>query len=219
MENFEISSLEKNLSDLSVAVQAGGESKRMGTSKATVLFLGEPLIMRSVRRLFPICNEMIITTNEPEKLGFLQSYIDSGRLKLVVDKTSKRGALIGMRTALFDSQGPYVALVACDMVFPSPDLIRYLLAKLKREDGDVAIPKTRFGYEPFHAVYRKDTCLRAVDAALSKGCEKATSWFDSVKVIEVEHDEIVNANPSGGAFVNVNTPKELHDLEQRLRLE
>lgn len=208
-------SLER-IDDLTIAIQAGGESKRMGTSKALVPFLDEPLIMRPINRLFPICNEMIITTNEPEKMGFLDGLKATGRLFLVSDNTETRGALIGMRTALSSASNPYVALVACDMISPSPDLFIYLYSCLLRSDADVAIPYTKYGFEPFHAIYRRSNCLKAVEKALAAGDQKATSWFNEVSLLEVGHEEIVSVNPSGGAFVNVNTPVELRALEQKL---
>ena len=45
-----------DLPRLTVAIQAGGESKRMGRSKATVPFCGRPLICRLVERVDPIAD-------------------------------------------------------------------------------------------------------------------------------------------------------------------
>ena len=206
----------KRIDDLSVVVQAGGESKRMGSDKALVTFLGAPLIMRPIKRLYPICSEMLITTNAPEEMGFLQSYIDGGRMHLASDPTDRRGALIGIHTALSTATLDFVALVACDMVFPSPELMRYLHGLLVESGADVAIPTTHNGFEPFHAVYRRETCLAAVEDALANGLSKATSWFPNVEVVKVGPDEILKVNPRGGAFVNVNTPDELRELEIRI---
>ena len=202
--------------DLTVVIQAGGESKRMGTSKALVTFLGAPLIMRGVNRLFPICGEMVVTTNEPEKMGFLDSYVESGRLRLASDGTDKRGALVGIRTALASSRLPYVALVACDMVFPSADLLVHLRNRLEASGADVAIPRTKFGFEPFHAVYRRQTCLPVVEEVLERGEIRATSWLAGMDVLEIGHDEIREVHPRGAAFVNVNTPEELRAIERRI---
>ncbi len=57
---------------LTVIIQAGGESRRMGQEKALVPFLGRPLISRVIDRLAPIADEMVITTNHPEAFGFLE---------------------------------------------------------------------------------------------------------------------------------------------------
>ena len=206
----------KRIDNLSIVVQAGGESKRMGSDKALVTFLGAPLIMRPIKRLYPLCSEMVVTTNTPEQFGFLKSYIDGGRMHLASDRINRRGALTGIHTALSAAKLEYVGLVACDMVFPSHELMRYLHDVLEETGADVAIPTTHNGYEPFHAVYRRETCLAAVEDALVGGMSKATAWFPSVKVVEVGSDDIMRVNPRGGAFVNVNTPDELHELEQRI---
>lgn len=206
----------KRIDDLSVVIQAGGESKRMGSNKSTMPFLGAPLIMRGVRRLFPICSEMVITSNEPEKLDFLEPYLETGRMRIVSDATDRRGALVGMVTAFEEASMPYVAMVACDMVFPSASLIEHLKDRVEKEGADAAIPKTTHGYEPFHAVYRRDTCLQAARHALMAGETKATSWLRDVSALEIGEEEIVAANPRGAAFVNVNTPEDLHALEVKI---
>jgi molybdopterin-guanine dinucleotide biosynthesis protein A len=51
---------------LSLVIQAGGESRRMGQDKALMPFLGRPLIQRVAERLAPIADELIVTTNRPD---------------------------------------------------------------------------------------------------------------------------------------------------------
>ena len=45
---------------LTVVIQAGGISSRMGEDKALKLFLGRPLIQRVIERLTPIADEVIV---------------------------------------------------------------------------------------------------------------------------------------------------------------
>ena len=101
--------------NLTIVLQAGGESRRMGRSKATVPFLGEPLIWRGINRLLPLADEFIITTNEPENLDFLDDLVELGKVRLVADEYDQRGALRGVYTAINAASNEYVALVACDM--------------------------------------------------------------------------------------------------------
>ena len=70
---------------VSLVIQAGGESRRMGRSKATVPFCGRPLICRLVERLAPVADELIITTNEPENLAFLHTEYPQLHIQLVCD--------------------------------------------------------------------------------------------------------------------------------------
>ena len=73
---------------LSVVIQAGGQSSRMGQDKALKLFLGRPLIQRVIERLQPIADELLVTTNHPEDYAFLN-------LPLFTDLKPGRGALGG----------------------------------------------------------------------------------------------------------------------------
>lgn len=108
---------------VTMVIQAGGESRRMGQSKATVPFAGRPLICRLVERLGPVADDLVITTNEPERLDFLHAEFPQYRIQLVRDAFNVRGALPGLYTALEAARNPYVAVVACDMVFASPSLV------------------------------------------------------------------------------------------------
>lgn len=206
--------LVKRVNSLTVVIQAGGESRRMGRSKATVPFLGEPLLWRGIRRLMPVADEFIITTNEPQNLAFLDELVQQGRIRLVTDLSGTRGALHGINTALSAATCTYVALVACDMVSPSPQLIEAEAAALDASGADVVVPKTKFGYEPFHGVYRRETCLTAVRAALAAGETKATGWFDRVTLSAFTTPMVEQAVPCGGCFTNVNTPEELAHAER-----
>ena len=90
---------------LTIVVQAGGESSRMGEDKALKTFLGRPLIQRVVERLTPIADEIIVTTNRPEAYGFLN-------LRLIPDIKPGRGALGGLYTAIASATHPIVAVIA-----------------------------------------------------------------------------------------------------------
>lgn len=200
---------------VSVAIQAGGESRRMGRSKATVPFAGKPLISRLVRRLLPVADELIITTNEPENLGFLKEEFPDKDIILVRDAYDFRGALPGLYTALKTASNPYVAIVACDMVFASAPLVAAEAIEMADKGADVVVPVNKHGFEPFHAMYRKHPCLEVVHAALEKGESKAQCVYNApeVKVVEFPQERVLEVEPMGGCFVNANTPEELAHLE------
>lgn len=202
--------------NLTIVLQAGGESRRMGRSKATVPFLGEPLIWRGINRLLPLADEFIITTNEPENLDFLDDLVDLGKIRLVTDEYEQRGALRGVYTAINAASNEYVALVACDMIFPSRNLISAELDALMEEGVDAAVPRTKHGYEPFHGVYRRSSCLPVIHEATEAGEAKANAWLDKIDVVEFDGQRVAEAEPRGGCFINVNTPEELADAQERI---
>ncbi len=202
------------LPKISVVIQAGGESKRMGRSKATVPFNGRPLITRIVSRVAPVADELIITTNEPENLEFLHDEFRDVDIKLARDVCDYRGALPGLYTALTSANMPYVALVACDMVNASAPLIAAEAIAIRAHKADAVVPVNSHGFEPFHAIYNRSACLPHVKTALEAGERRAQSFFDNIEVYEFSCDEIRRAVPQGGCFANCNTPEELHALER-----
>jgi len=189
----------------------------MGTSKALVSFCGLPLICRGLKRLGEAADELIITSNDQKSLDFLCDSVKfDNKLKLYSDVYNVRGALNGLYSALYYASNPYVGVVACDMIFPSAPLLLAERDALEENGADIAVPVTSHGYEPFHAVYRRSTCLPVVQAALLDGSTRANSWFEKVKVCEFNQRMILDADQRGGAFVNVNTPEELSAMELRI---
>jgi molybdopterin-guanine dinucleotide biosynthesis protein A len=192
---------------LTVCVQAGGKSTRMGEDKALKPFLERPLIQRVVDRLRPIADEVIVTTNRPEDYAFLGT-------RLISDLKPGRGALGGLYTAITSASYPIVAVVACDMPFASTRLIEGMSSLMVQHEADVVIAKSDEGYEPLHAVYRRETCLPAIKSAIDADLWKVIAWFPQVNVHELSAEEIKSLDPGGLAFWNVNTPEEFTEAER-----
>lgn len=192
---------------LTVCIQAGGQSSRMGEDKALKTFLGRPLIQRVIQRLTPIADEVIVTTNRPQDYSFLN-------VRLIPDLKPGRGALGGLYTAIASASHPFVAVVACDMPFASVTFFEAATRLMFQEGADVVIAKSEEGYEPIHAVYRRETCLPAIEAAINADQWKVIAWFPQVKVRVLTTDEIKEYDPSGLAFWNVNNPEEFAKAEK-----
>lgn len=192
---------------LTVCIQAGGQSSRMGEDKALKTFLGRPLIQRVIERLAPIADELIVTTNRPEDYSFLS-------LRLIPDLNPGRGALGGLYTAIASASNPFVAVVACDMPFASATFFEAATRLMVEEGVDVVIAKSEEGYEPLHAVYRRGTCLPAIQAAIDADEWKVIAWFPQVKARVLTPEEIKHYDPTGLAFWNVNTPEEFIEAEK-----
>lgn len=197
---------------LTVVIQAGGQSSRMGEDKALKPFLGRPLIHRVIERLAQIADEMIVTTNRPADYAFLNQ-------RLVTDLKPGRGALGGLYTAVASASHPFVAVAACDMPFASQMFFESARRLMVEEEADVVIAKTDEGYEPLHALYRRETCLPAIEAAIDADQWKVIAWFPQVKVRVLSPDEVKAFDPSGLCFWNLNTPEEFAEAEKMLNVQ
>ena len=193
---------------LSVVVQAGGESRRMGRNKALEPFLGRPMIEHVIARVRPAADELLLTSNPPDLLAYLG-------IPVFGDVLPVRGALGGLFTALAVARCEFVAVIACDMVFASAELLIAERERLSASGADGVAPRNAKGVEPFHAVYRREPCMAAINAALEMGLTSAQSWYGNVRMEYIEGEDLARHDPRGEIFLNVNTPEELRQAEAR----
>lgn len=192
---------------VTLAIQAGGRSSRMGRDKGLVELAGKPLVGHVIDRLAGLAGEVVITTNQPE------AYAIFG-VRTASDHEPGAGALDGLLTALEAAGGDPVLVVACDMPFASRSLATHLLAL--SATAEAVVPRPGGEYEPLFAVYRR-TCGTAIRRALDAGQRRVISFFPEVSLRVVEADEAQAVDPDPYCFFNVNTPADLAEAERRLR--
>jgi molybdopterin-guanine dinucleotide biosynthesis protein A len=192
---------------ITIAIQAGGLSSRMGSDKAAIKLAGIPLIEHVLARVEGLGDEILITTNHPDEYTYLHK-------RLVPDLTPGVGVLEGLHTALSAAAGNLVLVLACDMPFVSRPLLKHMLHLAN--DFDVVIPKHYEMYEPLHAVYRKRICLAAVERALAAGERRMISFLPGLNVHTLDRLGLAHLDPEGLSIFNINTPDDLNYAEQFL---
>lgn len=189
---------------VSIVIQSGGQSSRMGEEKGLVSFCDKPLIQNVLERVAHLGDEVIIVTNKPELYKFLG-------IKTVTDIYENYGALAGLHSGLSHATYDLVINLACDIPYVDPSLVAFLVDELKQNpQADVVIPKTELGFEPMQAVYRKSRCLPAVELMINKGKRRMISWFDLVTVQEINEPKLRSFDKDLKTFLNLNSK---HDLQ------
>ncbi len=188
---------------VTVAIQAGGKSSRMGTDKSFVLFQGRPLIEVVIERVAGLGAETILVTNKPDDYRHLG-------LPMVGDRYPDLGPLGGIHTAIYHAGQPYILVVACDMPWLNRDLLTYMIGI--RDSADIVVPRWDKFPEPLHAIYSK-ACLEPIQHNLDAQQLKITGFFGRVSVNFVDRDTISRFDPDGRSFANVNTPDDLRDQQ------
>ncbi len=191
---------------ITVAIQAGGRSTRMGRDKALLPLGGRPLIEHVLQRVEGLGDEVLITTNRPGDYAFLSQ-------RMVEDRQPGAGALDGLLTALEAAHGARVLLLACDMPFVSRALLEHMLAI--DTDAEVVIPRREGKLQPLHAIYSK-SCTGQVREALRTGEKRMISFFPHIHTRVVEQEILDQYDPDGLSFFNANTPEDLTQAEQLL---
>lgn len=191
---------------ISLVVQAGGRSSRMGRDKGLVVLAGKPLVQHVIDRLGGLADEIVITTNDPEAyrpLGY----------RTARDAEPGAGALAGLLTALATATGDRVLVTACDMPFASPRLAGQMLRWAP--PAEAVVPQHDGDFEPLFAVYRR-VCLPAIQRALQRGDRRVISFFGEVALREVNETDVRLIEPDPWCFFNVNTEADLAEAERRL---
>jgi molybdopterin-guanine dinucleotide biosynthesis protein A len=196
-------------SRVSGVILAGGESRRLGRNKALLRIGGQTLIERVLESIAPIAAEVIVVVASPEQAAALPLPSEK---RVVSDRYPGCGSLGGIYTGLSASREPWVLLVACDMPFLNPTLLRRLMAM--RRGVDAVVPRLEGQPEPLHALYSK-TCLGPMERMLQAGQLKIAPLFEAVRVRYVDEGTIDRIDPDHRSFFNVNSPA---DVEEALGL-
>ncbi|MBI4507162.1 MAG: molybdenum cofactor guanylyltransferase [Chloroflexi bacterium] len=184
---------------VSGAVLAGGRGVRLGRDKARVAVGGATLLDRAIATLASFCTDVLV-------VGRTGDFTPRPDVRALPDLRPGSGALGGIYTALVAAAHPLCVVVACDMPFLNPALLRYLAAL--GEHADVVTPLVHTHPETLHAVYRR-TCIPHIEAQLDRGDFKIARFFDAVRVRYVERAEITPVDPDLRSLFNINHPDEL----------
>lgn len=185
---------------VTIVIQAGGRSSRMGQDKGLVLLAGKPLIEHILERVAGFGDQLLLITNQPQNYAYLG-------LPMASDPVPGAGALPGLHTALQAANGEHILLIACDMPFIQGPLLEKLLAL--RFEADLVVPFWENNYQTTLAVYARRPCLAAVSAALQRGEKRLISFYEEITVLKIDEEAIKAVDPAGISFFNINTPAEL----------
>ncbi len=202
---------------LSVAILAGGQSRRMGTDKALLRLTpdGPTLAERVVAAAGAVADEVLIVAND-ERLQFLG-------LRTVSDAYPGTGALGGIYSAVAAAAHPHCLVVACDMPFLSPSLLRAMAAEPREYDvcaPYLVVGENRQGggrgvYETLHAIYGR-AALPAMREQLTLGNYRIVGFFPHVRVRPLPEATLRQHDPALRSLFNVNTPERLAEARALL---
>jgi molybdenum cofactor guanylyltransferase len=146
--------------NLSAVLLAGGESRRMGRDKATVLFNGKPLwqIQLALLRSLEPAEIFVSARAEP--------WWKPNDIRFVADPPPSRGPLSGLAAALDRMSGSHLLVLAIDMPFMTGGHLRLL--REQTGSGRGVVPTIGDGAEPLCAIYPAE-CREQAAAGLAGG--------------------------------------------------
>lgn len=184
---------------VTVAVLAGGASRRMGTDKSFVELGGRPLIEHTLERVRALNAPLLLVTNTPDRYRQFQ-------VPMVGDVIAGKGSLGGIYSAISSSRTPYTLCVACDMPFLNIELLKYLISL--QAGFDAVVPVVDEQPQGLHAVYHR-RCVKLMRQAIDRDALRISSLFDQLRVRLVGESALRVFDPELRSFTNLNTPEEL----------
>jgi len=195
-------------------ILAGGQSRRMGIDKAFIEFQGRTLIECVIGALRVACDDVLIVANDREVYGSMGADV-------VPDSVPDFGPLAGLHAGLTAMRSDLGVVVAVDMPFLNPSLLRALI---DAADGwDAVIPALSGGVSaeaiqrrrakdldlhPLHAVYRR-VCLPSIQRAIDRDDRRLNAFFSDVRLRYFSADEMRRYDPNLRSLMNINDPDEL----------
>jgi molybdopterin-guanine dinucleotide biosynthesis protein A len=195
---------------LSALVLAGGLSRRMGQDKAWLDFRGVALVEHVVHRILPLADELIFSTNEPDRFAPLRRRWPVPT-HLVADQTLGIGPLAGIASGLSVAGHDLVLVLAVDMPCVQVALLSHMASLAADYQAVVPqVPDSRsreLSAEPLHAFYRR-SCLASITAHLKAGHRRVISFLPDVRTRWVLPEEIAQFDSNFISFRNLNTPED-----------
>jgi len=188
--------------NISAVLLAGGESRRMGQDKATLLFRGKPLWQIQLELLQKL---------KPAEI-FVSARTDPGwrpaDVQFVEDDPPSRGALSGLAASITKMRTEHLLALAIDMPFMTENFLRYLCERIAPRVG--VVPKIDNHAEPLAAIYSREA-ERDFRDALS-GTDFSLQTLIPHLVESRKMAEIVITEKEQKLFLNVNEPADLQSV-------
>lgn len=174
----------------------GGNSSRMGQSKALLDFGGQPLILRIAEagagfesRILSVNDDAIPTPQGFERIG---------------DVYRGCGPMGGLHAALSSTRCGALVVAPCDAPNYSAQLARYLAAQITPELDAVILCGENGKKHPLMGVYAK-SCLLSLTEHLEAGRFKLMRMLDTLRTLEITLPPEIPQS----VFDNLNTPEDL----------
>lgn len=186
-------------------VLAGGAGRRMdGADKGLLPLAARPLVQHVIARLAPQVGSLLISANRNG-----ERYREFGYPVVGDTLGGFAGPLAGLQAALAATQTPLLLSVPCDCPALPADLAARLFAGLGEAGADLAVARADGSVERAFTLLRSEL-LPELEAFLAGGGRRVGEWHRRLRAVEVDF-------PDASAFININTPDDLAQLDARLR--
>jgi len=181
----------------------GGQSSRMGRSKAWLPVGGTTMLQRVVGILSEVAHPIVVVAAVGQSLPSLPSNVIVAH-----DEIDGKGPLAGLAAGLaaMGKQTNTIYLSACDVPFLNATFVQRVVALLD-ETHVIAVPRIDGHFHPLAAVYRVSIRETAAQLLASDRL-RMKDLFALVATREITHAELASVDPELQSLRNINTPED-----------
>ncbi|WP_304090812.1 molybdenum cofactor guanylyltransferase, partial [Methanobrevibacter gottschalkii] len=148
----------------SCIILCGGQSRRMGQDKGSMIIQDKPMIKHILSTLNHHIDEAIIVLNDKSRVDRYSEFINSNdysyQITFLEDKIKNKGPLPGIMTGLGKINSNYALVLPCDSPYVSEKYIETIFSQID-VNYQAIVPyhdetnrlKTS---EPLHSIYKKE---------------------------------------------------------------
>jgi molybdopterin-guanine dinucleotide biosynthesis protein A len=185
--------------NISAVLLAGGEARRMGRDKASIIIRGKSLWEHQLEKL---------RTLQPEEI-FISARIDPswrpGDVHFIADIAPSRGPLSGLAATIERMTTSHLLALAIDMPWMSKTYLQFLCSQI--ESGCGIVPKIGDRAEPLAAIYPQEAATEFRRALTGHDFSLQSLIRDLVAAGKLRHISVTLQDKK--LFLNVNVLSDL----------
>ena len=194
-------------------ILCGGQSRRMGKDKGSLIIKDKPMIKYILSTLNNEIDEVIIVLNDNKRIDKYMEFINpedySYKLKFVEDKIKNKGPISGILTGLENISSEYAIVFPCDNPFVTKNTIQTLFNEITCNIQAV-VPyhdpeKKLKTSEPLHSIYNKNI-IPLIDNLILNDSLHIKGIIEKIdtKFVLIDNKKILKKE-----FRNLNHPEDL----------
>ncbi len=191
----------------------GGQSRRMGQDKGSMIIHDKPMINHILSTLNSEINEVIIVLNNKQRIDKYKNFIKKEdydfKISFVEDEIKNIGPISGILTGLKHITSNYALILPCDSPYVTNNLIRSIFNEID-SNYQAIVPyhdnknklKTS---EPLHSIYNKNI-IPEIEKLISQDVLHIKGLIEKIdtKFILIDNKKLLKKE-----FRNLNRPTDI----------
>ena len=197
----------------SCIILCGGQSRRMGRDKGSMIINNKPMIKHTLSTLNHQITEAIIVLNDKERIekysGFINPQDYSYKITIVEDLIKNKGPMPGIMTGLSHITGKYALVLPCDSPYVSEKYIRTIFNEIDTKYQAIVpfhdkTDKLKTS-EPLHSVY-SENIIPVIEDLIESNTLHIKGLIEQIdtKFILIDNKKIEKKE-----FRNLNRPEDI----------